>query len=206
MIKDTSGTLAIIDSTISGNKSNGNGGGVSLSSAARVNVTNSTIANNRANGSGGGIATLNSSVARLNAVTVARNVADKDGGGGGFGGGLFQGAGSTIRVENTLVALNTVNFPGATGFDCYNETTDFDSQGHNLLTDDNGCTGFDGPGDLVRANPKLGQLADNGGPTKTIALRKDSPAIDRGGSDAPARDQRGVKRGGHPDIGAYERN
>ena len=56
-----------------------------------------------------------------------------------------------------------------------------------------------------------GLLADNGGPTQTIALRDapDNPAL--GGADpadAPATDQRGVARpqpdGTNPDIGAFE--
>jgi hypothetical protein len=45
---------------------------------------------------------------------------------------------------------------------------------------------------------RLGKLADNGGPTKTIALLRGSRAIDRGDPNAPPRvvghDRRGVKR------------
>ena len=52
---------------------------------------------------------------------------------------------------------------------------------------------------------KLGKLATNGGPTKTVALKKGSRAINHAGPDAPELDQRGVKRGKKPDIGAYER-
>ena len=70
------------------------------------------------------------------------------------------------------------------------------------------------PGDLQNvAADRLfaGGLADNGGPTQTIALRDavDNPAL--GGADpatAPATDQRGVARpqpaGTNPDIGAFE--
>ena len=51
----------------------------------------------------------------------------------------------------------------------------------------------------------LDDLKDNGGATKTIALRLGSPAIDKANPDtAPARDQRGVLRH-DPDIGAFER-
>ena len=50
-----------------------------------------------------------------------------------------------------------------------------------------------------------GPLADNGGPTPTHKLQKGSEAIGHAGKDAPARDQRGVKRDSKPDIGAYER-
>ena len=59
------------------------------------------------------------------------------------------------------------------------------------------------------ANPILGALADNGGPTNTHALGPTSPAIGAA-SQAPDRctgtDQRGVARpqGGACDIGAYE--
>jgi hypothetical protein len=56
-------------------------------------------------------------------------------------------------------------------------------------------------------DPKLGPLADNGGPTLTIALLPGSPAIDAGNTSlAPATDQRGFPRpaGLAADIGAFE--
>ncbi len=69
---------------------------------------------------------------------------------------------------------------------------------------------------LYGQDPKLGPLADNGGPTPTHALRFDSPAIDAGHSGGGAIDQRGLPRpvddpstpnaggGDGGDIGAYE--
>lgn len=78
----------------------------------------------------------------------------------------------------------------------------FSAAGVNLLTDVTGCSGFGS--DIVTSTPKLGPLAANGGPTKTIALRAGSPAIGKAGSGSPPRDQRGVKRV-DPDIGAFER-
>jgi hypothetical protein len=63
-------------------------------------------------------------------------------------------------------------------------------------------------------DPRLGALADNGGPTKTHALLAGSPAIDHGdNNDAPAIDQRGVARPRDGDgngsrvvdIGAFEK-
>ncbi|WP_223847121.1 T9SS type A sorting domain-containing protein [Hymenobacter montanus] len=53
-------------------------------------------------------------------------------------------------------------------------------------------------------DPLLSPLANNGGPTQTMALRAGSPAIDAGGSSCPATDQRGLVRVGACDIGAYE--
>jgi hypothetical protein len=57
-------------------------------------------------------------------------------------------------------------------------------------------------------DPKLGSLADNGGPTRTRALLAGSPAIDAASTpDCPTADQRGVLRpqGAACDIGSYER-
>ncbi len=59
----------------------------------------------------------------------------------------------------------------------------------------------------VVSDPLLGLLADNGGPTQTMALLAGSPAIDMADDAAcEATDQRGISRpqGAHCDIGAYE--
>jgi hypothetical protein len=63
------------------------------------------------------------------------------------------------------------------------------------------------PGGETFPDPKLGPLADNGGPTLTMALLPGSPAIDAGNTSlAPATDQRGFPRpaGLAADIGAFE--
>jgi len=62
---------------------------------------------------------------------------------------------------------------------------------------------------LFGANPHLGLLQDNGGPTWTMALGTTtgmvSPAIDAGTTaGAPLVDQRGFVRSSQPDLGAYE--
>ena len=77
--------------------------------------------------------------------------------------------------------------------------------GHNLSSD-NSCS-FTNVGSLNNTDPMLGPLADNGGPTWTVALLPGSPAIDAGDdAAAPPTDQRGVPRpfGAASDIGAYE--
>jgi hypothetical protein len=85
------------------------------------------------------------------------------------------------------------------------------SNGRNIFGSD-----VDGNAPTDRENVPVSQLfagglADNGGPTQTIALRDaaDNPAL--GGADpatAPATDQRGGVRpqpaGTNPDIGAFE--
>jgi hypothetical protein len=67
---------------------------------------------------------------------------------------------------------------------------------------------FVGAGDLASTDPFLDVLADNGGSTKTRALKPGSPAIDvAAAAGCPASDQRGTARpqGAGCDIGAYER-
>jgi hypothetical protein len=96
---------------------------------------------------------------------------------------------------NTLLASNSpVN--------CSGWLTD---AGHNLSSDTS-CP-FTGPGSMNGTDPMLGPLADNDGPTFTMALLPGSPAIDAGDTGAaPATDQRGRPRpvGAAADIGAYE--
>jgi hypothetical protein len=86
---------------------------------------------------------------------------------------------------------------------------------HDLVGDGTGSNLSNGAnGDQVGTsaspiNPLLGPLQDNGGPTPTMALLPNSPAIDAGDSMAsglPSTDQRGYPRISGPavDIGAYE--
>ena len=65
------------------------------------------------------------------------------------------------------------------------------------------------PPDTISANPHLMPVGDNGGPTRTHALRPDSPAIDSGNNIPGLHfDQRGSGfprvNGPRADIGAYE--
>jgi CSLREA domain-containing protein len=198
----TFGTANIRRSTISGNSSFGAGGGISASGEdGNLTLVNSTVANNQSDQDGGGI--FNEATAHLKSVTVARNE------GNGANQPFIRGGGISTRVEgppflhitNSIVALNTIG--NGQDPDCYG---DFASGGYNLVGDVTaGCTGFDGPGDTEDPTPGLLQLADNGGPTQTIGLQADSPAIAAANPvNFPATDQRGVARDGPPDIGAFE--
>jgi CSLREA domain-containing protein len=176
------------------------GGGIFAAADAELTVTNSTVANNETADSGAGIFVASAADVTLNAVTVARNRAGND------GGGLYlEGPDGAMTVDNSLIALNTVPDGGFVGADCFNEQDDYASGGGNVLSTDDNCSAFDGPGDIVRPNPKLGPLKANGGPTATIALKQGSPAIGQARRDAPGRDQRGRKRDSNPDAGAFER-
>ncbi len=104
-----------------------------------------------------------------------------------------QTSGGTL--VNTLLAANSPS--NAVGL-----ITDL---GHNLSSD--ASCAFTSTGSLNNTDPLLGPLADNGGPTLTMALLPGSPAIDAGDTiAAPPVDQRGVPRtfGQAADIGAFE--
>jgi len=185
------GTGAIRNSTVSGNVTGAFGGGVG--NVGMISIENTTISGNTAF-SGGGIYNYISGRLTLSSSTVTRNKAL-------FGGGVSN-AGDSFIVKDTIIAMNIAEGSGA---DC-SLSTPMSSLGHNLDSDES-C-GFTGPGDLSGADPMLGPLANNGGPTLIHALLPGSPAIDAGSPDCPppAIDQRGVPRPQSLvcDIGAYE--
>jgi hypothetical protein len=205
------GTVLVEDSTISGNT--GSVGGIR--NAGDLTVINSTISGNTGNASepiptAGGIANFalfkkDVTITLLNA-TVANNTVHSNNHAGSqlYSGQLGPETGkATIQLRNTLIVGDgsAPNFFAGTG-------GTFTSQGHNLSSDNGG--GFlTGPGDLINANPLLGPLQDNGGPTPTMALLPGSLAVDAGdNTGAPDFDQRGP---GFPrivagiiDIGAFE--
>jgi hypothetical protein len=137
--------------------------------------------------------------ASLDFVTMAENAVGP-GHGGGAGAGIFnEGNLSTINVHDTILANQ------AGGQNCFTSASATTiSQGWNLL-DVNDCS-FSQPGDQT-ANPQLGPLADNGGPSQTIALTAGTPAVDAADPHCDVKtDQRGVTRpqGRACDIGAFE--
>jgi len=205
------GAIEINRSSISANQAVGSGadssgGGLfaAMSNGDTLSLTNSTVSGNRADDSGGGIYVFSGPV-KMNSATVTGNVAEFNSDGTGHGGGIDGGAFGTARTNiisrNTIVAGNTDMNATAPLDGCSRVTGTFDN--HNLLEPGEGCPS--GPSDLLAADAKLGPLDDNGGPTRTHALRRKSPARDAGTKrKAPATDQRGVKRDERPDIGSYE--
>jgi predicted outer membrane repeat protein len=213
------GALTINNSTLSGNSvyggnnvrfgMGGPGIGGGISNQGTLSITNSTLSGNSANGGGGsigfgigsGIGGGISSAGSLSLVsdTISDNVIN--GGAGSGGGGVEISSGQNPIVEsidsifkNPIGGNVTVTSGGV-----------FRSLGHNLFSDAPALS-VD-PTDLVDTDPLLGPLADNGGPTMTIALLPGSPAIN-GGIPVVGitTDQRGAPRlpGIAPDIGAFE--
>ncbi len=212
------GTLTLTDCTISGNTAAVADGGA-LYNRGTVTLTNCTISGNTASNGG---ALYNRGTATLTNCTISGNTASSNlvgglqnvstvtltnctiSGNGAYG--LVNIAGETANLINTIVAGNGVGTPFVP--DVIGPVT---SLGHNLigLTDDStGWVASDLTGTLSSPlDPQLGPLADNGGPTQTMALLTGSPAIDTGASGAgiPTTDQRGYSRiDGSVDIGAFE--
>ncbi len=122
--------------------------------------------------------------------------AGENGSNGAKKGGNISRDGGSLILRNTIIAYSASGNNGA------GKIVD---GGHNISSD--GSLDFSAPSSLKRTDPKLGSLANNGGPTLTVALLTGSPAINAGdNSDCPAFDQRGEPRPFGPgcDIGAYE--
>ncbi|MBV9926934.1 MAG: hypothetical protein JOZ96_18090 [Acidobacteria bacterium] len=149
-----------------------------------VNIKHGTISGNSAQAG-------NSGVNQPGVSLPARPVAE------GTGGGIRVGPGAAT-LENTIIANNTAaNGTGdATGAPVPGPDVDGNvtSNGHNLVGNATEATGFTGTGDLTGVNPSLMALADNGGPTQTMALSPGSPAIDAGVAAGASFDQRGRPR------------
>jgi hypothetical protein len=176
------GTLTVNNSTISGNRAGTFSGGIH--NVGTLTVNNSTISGNSAGTDNGGIGNASAGTLTVNNSTISGNSANNNGGG--------IGNGSTATLNNTIVANNE-------GGNCAGLPVTDD--GGNLEWPGNDC-GF-----ALSADPLLGPLADNGGPTQTHALQPDSPAIDAAVEcPPPATDQRGVSRpqGDACDIGSFE--
>jgi len=218
--------VSVTNSTISGNSTQGNGGGIRNNFGGTVTVTGSTISGNSAsndggaidnsgtvdllnvtisgNGSGSGSEDVggiwNEGTVNASFVTIANNTGSTTG-----AGGIFNSSG-TVNIKNSIVGNNTSG--GAPN--CAGALT---ASGTNLATDGSCGMGFSnvpstGPGGL-----NLGPLQVNApGTTATHALQAGSAAIDAvtactdlSGASVPT-DQRGVSRPQGPacDVGAYE--
>lgn len=199
------GSLIVGNCTFANNQSTGNGG--AIRSTSKLTVSDSTFYNNTSVNSGAISSFINSggtaTASVTNCTVTKNNVSDSN----GAGGGLYNGANSTMTVSNTIVAFNTTKSFAST----YDISGAFVSGGHNLIYQNFAGSGFSAGtnGDLIGSsyNYALDTLEDNGGPTHTVALLAGSAAIDHGNDAiAPPTDQRGFFRNGISDIGAFEFN
>lgn len=218
-----SGDIYIDNSTISGNRTGtpslgAYGGGIEAMNAGTVRIRNSTFANNYASARGGAV---HASKAIVSNSTFWNNNA-------GQGSAILAEGSGGINILNSTVVDNPSDRGALVTYDAniivansilaqngtvcrveYNQRHGIYSGGGNAMTND--TTGCDWLVDakVTRAALALSNLADNGGPTETMALGSTSVAIGAAGEDTncPGLDQRGYARPpGQCDSGAFELN
>jgi hypothetical protein len=184
------GTLTVSDSTLTGNDA-AQGGAIENNSSGTLTVSDSTFVGNTQ-------ALANQGTLTLSSCTISSNSATQGAGG-------IDNSG-TLTLENTIVSGNVTVDP-STGPDLDGSiTTD---KGNNLLGSAAHNSTNDpqpGPQDVFSDTPGLAPLGSYGGPTQTMALLPDSPAIGTGTNSAGiTADQRGLRRPTtNPDIGAFQ--
>lgn len=216
------GHFSSLDSTISDNTATAPGSTMTIGGGAQINggvvaIENSTISGNKAK-TAGGLMLMNTTFGSILNSTVSGNAARY------YGGILTNG---NLAVINSTIAFNTSTLSTeASGLYTRNASLTLqnsiiaDNVSSGEASDLGGVPGVQvsGANNLVVSStlmfsgtdgacPHLDPLADNGGPTRTHALRHDSPAIDNGDAAGSTFDQRGVTRpqGAAADIGAFER-
>jgi hypothetical protein len=189
------GTLTVTNTTFSNNDANYIAGAVYNYIGGTMTIANSTFSANSAGLAGGGL--LNRGTLNLINSTFSGNSANTA---SGAGGGLMNYTEGTLNYANTIIANST------SGGDCFNYFGTLGTNSHNLVEDGGCAASFSG-------DPVLGALANNTGPTMTMALQAGSPALNAGDNTicaaAPVSnfDQRGQARpqgGTACDIGAFE--
>lgn len=204
------GTAIVRNSTISGNRSYRAGG----ISAAKLTLIDSTVSGNFSFENAGGLY-ANQNVALYN-TTVTNNLANADDSGTAVGGGIYVSNTNSVTLTNSIVQGNLLSIatkPFATvmGDECVGALS---SIGNNLLSADVDTTHCTVTGSYGTGAANFGPLGNNGGSTQTHALLTGSAAIDAGNlggcvdnvGAVLTRDQRGVKRpyGARCDLGAFE--
>ena len=206
------GQLTVVRSTVSGNTATSTGageaGGGGIASTGTTVVENSTVTGNTSTAGtgvsfGGGIGTDSNSLTQINNSTISGNTAVSNG--GTATGGNLGARSSSFQLKGTIISGGAA----ATGANCGTLTGgSFSSQGGNLEAPTIQCGLSAAAGDILTFDAGLGPLANNGGPTDTLALLPGSPATDTltAGCPPPDTDQRGVHRpiGKACDVGAFE--
>lgn len=167
-----------------GNGGNAYGGGIYNASNGFVALTNCTLASDMVFGG-------------TNGINGSGAYANSSGSMGSAFGANIANAGGTFELRNSILAYPT------NASNSYASGTAITDQHNNISSD--ATPAFSSGNSLNKTNPKLSALAANGGPTETMALASNSPAITTvQDSSAPGFDGRGVTRGPNLCIGAFE--
>lgn len=174
------GPLVLDHSTLSGNE-----GSAGALRGDNMTLINSTVAFNTSSADVGAIQYGRPGTFTLINSTVSRNS-------GGPGLAVFGSGTPTVTLRNSIISNNVGG--------CRGGNIGFVYEGRNIAPDVS-C----GSADVIDiVDPLVGELADNGGPTKTLALDRNSPAINRGLNCSVTVDQRYVQREADCDLGAFE--
>ncbi len=197
------GTINFTNCTLSGNKARNKGGAIELirgnaESTLTVNLVNCTIVGNTADSNDDGV--------HRDYITNHPK---------GLGGGIFVLSQDhpVLNIKNCLIADNysgsAAPVPSDLCRDANFAVPFFEPNiDYSVLEVWDARVALNGTNNLTGDQTGLNlaaALADNGGPTKTLALLDDSVAIDAGTDvGAPTTDQTGYNRISPCDIGAYE--
>ena len=184
----TSGLLDVESSLFYNNtahrEGSASGGGGAIASGGVVTLTNSTFVSNYSPFEGGAIA--NGGELTVTNCSFSYNTSR-------MGGAIHNTSDLTLR--NSIIANSMLSES------CLGWGKIYDGGGNlRWPATDNTCVGDFG-------DPRLEPLADNGGPTMTMALPIGSAAIQLATTNCPATDQRGMPRSlrsNRCDAGAYE--
>ncbi len=239
LMVDFHSIAGVYDSALIGNRAV-DGGAVAVDHA-RLTVLRSLFSSNIAESNGGGIyhvgdpsdlVTITSSTFTANsalvggainnaASTLLINATVSENAGTGGASSISNAKGASLKVLNTIIGRD-IGQPSTA------LSGQFESLGNNIVTDASNSSGFvngvnqDQVSDGNAIDPMIGSLANNGGPTDTMAVLPGSPAVDNGNpcavrgtcSQLPGvfirdtMDQRGYLRaslfGATPEVGAFE--
>jgi predicted outer membrane repeat protein len=198
--------VTITNSTFTGNSSQSGVGVLWMLSNQPSRLCNCTFSGNSATGMTGAIDFAGGYVYASN-LTIADNSTTH------WPAGIRIADSSQVWMKNCILANNVVTTltPDENKYNGWNTSAAVSDGGGNLQWPrQRGSTGIDDTvltATTTFADPQLGVLQDNGGPTWTRMIPDGGAAMDHGTSiSAPARDQRGQTRGdGKIDIGAVER-
>ena len=178
----TSGSSGrLINTTVTGNIINGDGGSGLYVDDASLSITNSTV-------------TANTDKSSASEITMN---------------GLIAQNGATVTLTNSVLAGNTTS-SGILSNCRSDETSQINSNGFNLVGAASQCAALSGSGDQTVEELDdllLADLENHGGATQTLVPGIDSPLLNTAKpADCPSTDQRGLARpaAGPCDIGAVE--
>lgn len=169
----------------------------------RLNMTNSTVYGNRVYersdftmmGLAAGINIGSGADGTITNCTIVGNIAQ-------FASGI--GRASPLTILNTVIhneARNQYTPLNCTGSSYASPPG---SGSHNVQWPNGPKDDMDCVSGITRADPMIGTLGDNGGPTETALPQTGSPLLTKSGTGCPALDQRGEPRSEPCTLGAVE--